>query len=252
YGDLDLSIINQLPAGRQPILTKVVAEEKRPAAYNFIREQIKNGRQAFVICPLIDISDKLGVKSVKEEYKKLNEQTFPDLEIGMMHGKLSAKEKKEIMQRFKNNKIKIIVSTSVVEVGIDIPNATIMMIEGADRFGLAQLHQFRGRVGRDKHQSYCFLFTSSTETKTKERLAALEKYRDGFALAKIDLKFRGPGELYGTSQAGFPELKIASLFDYELIKKARAEVEKIIATGIDKYPQLLKQAKKSIEIMHLE
>ncbi len=251
YGDLDLSIINQMPTGRKPILTKVVPEKKRTAAYNFIRQQINAGRQVFVICPLIDISDKLGVKSVKAEYKKLNEIIFPDINVGMLHGRLPAAEKKNIMADFKNNNIKVIVSTSVVEVGIDVPNATIMMIEGADRFGLAQLHQFRGRVGRSEHQSYCFLFTDNDSAKTLQRLSAMEKYNDGFALSKIDLKFRGPGELYGLSQSGFPELQIASLFDYALIKRTHEEVT-VVTPYLNKYPELAKKIKENIDIIHNE
>lgn len=252
YGDLNLSIINQMPSGRKPILTKVVPEEKRVAAYDFIRKQVKEGRQVFVICPLIDISDKLGVKSVKEEYIKLNEVIFPDLEIAMLHGKLKAEEKEKIMQKFKANQIKIVVSTSVIEVGIDMPNATIMMIEGADRFGLAQLHQFRGRVGRGEYQSYCFLFTESKSENTKKRLVAMEKYNDGFALSKIDLKFRGPGELYGINQSGFPELKIASLFDYGLIKQTHEEIKKLLKKDINNYPNILAKIKENFQLIHLE
>ncbi len=240
YGDLDISIIKEMPRGRKKIITRIVTEEKRPLAYNFIKQEIKKGRQAFVICPLIDPSDRLGVKSVKEEYKKLNEKIFPDLNIGILHGRLSAREKEKIMQNFLNKKIDILVSTSVVEVGVDVPNATIMIIEGAERFGLPQLHQFRGRVGRGEHQSYCLLFTESQNEKTKQRLSSLVSCYDGFSLAKIDLKFRGPGEVYGTAQKGFPDLKIASLFDYELIKKARAQAIKLIKKDptLKAYPQL--------------
>jgi ATP-dependent DNA helicase RecG len=158
FGDLDISIINEMPKGRKAIITRVVSEMQRPLAYDFIRKEIKSGRQAFVICPLIDLSDKLGVKSVKDEYEKLSQQIFPDLKIGILHGRMKTPEKDAVMNSFINNEINILVSTSVVEVGVDIPNATIMMIEGADRFGLAQLHQFRGRVGRGIFDSYCFLF----------------------------------------------------------------------------------------------
>jgi len=228
YGDLDISIINEMPQGRKKIVTQVVPEIKRRQAYNFIRQQIKAGRQAFVICPLIDLSDKLGVKSVEAEYQKLDKEIFPDLTIGKLHGRLKAPAKEKIMQEFLDNKIKVLVSTSVVEVGVDVPNATIMMIEGADRFGLAQIHQFRGRVGRSDYQSYCFLFTESEAEKTLKRLQALVNHHDGFELAKIDLKFRGPGEVYGTAQKGFPELKIASLFDYALMKQARDQAVKLI------------------------
>ncbi len=238
YGDLDISIINEMPKGRKKIITKVVDERNRSKAYEFIYKKIKNNRQVFVICPLIDISDplrlaeseasKLGIKSVKEEYEKLNNNIFPDLKIEMLHGKLKSVEKEKIMKDFLDNKTKILVSTSVIEVGVDIPNATTIMIEGADRFGLAQLHQFRGRVGRSDHQSYCFLFTDNSSPKTIDRLNAMIKYDNGFDLAKADLKYRGPGEVYGTAQKGFPELRLASLFDYELMKIAQTEAINLI------------------------
>ncbi len=254
YGDLDISIINEMPKGRKRIITKIVNEKKRSKAYQFIREKINEGQQVFVVCPLIDISDKLGVKSVKEEYKKLNEKIFPDLHIEFLHGKLKAKEKDEIMQKFLNNEVKILVSTSVIEVGIDVPNATIIMIEGADRFGLAQLHQFRGRVGRSDLQSYCLLFTDSAEQKTITRLQALEQYNNGFDLAKIDLKFRGPGEVYGTMQKGFPELKIASLFDYELMKQAQSEAIKLLKKdkSLKNWPKLKEKIDIYNQKIHLE
>ena len=251
YGDLDLSIINELPKNRKKIITQIVPEIKRNKAYDFIKEQIKQGRQIFVICPLIDLSDKLGVKSVEEEYEKLDKIIFPEITIGRLHGKLKSVEKEKIMQDFLDNKIKILVSTSVIEVGVDVPNATIMMIEAADRFGLAQIHQFRGRVGRSDFQSYCFLFTDSQTNKTLERLAALVKYSSGFELAKIDLKLRGPGEVYGINQKGFPELKIASLFDYALIKQAHDQAVKLINqdSSLASWPELQEKLKK---IIHLE
>ena len=254
YGDLDISIINEMPKNRLPIITKLVIKNKENDLYNFIRKEIKKGRQAFVVCPLIDISDKLGLKSVTEVYEKLNKDIFPDLEIEILHGKLKSADKKEIMQKFSDNKINILISTSVIEVGIDIPNASIMLIEGADRFGLSQLHQFRGRVGRGVHQSYCFLSSDSKSDKTKERLGAMEKHNNGFELSKIDLKMRGPGEFYGTSQKGFPELKIATLFDYELIKLARIEVMKILedSPDLEKYPILAKNFAKFEQNIHLE
>ncbi len=254
YGDLDISIIRQMPKGRKTIITQVVPEEKRSKAYDFIREQIKNGRQVFVICPLIDFSDKLGVKSVKEEFKKLNEEIFPDLAIGFLHGRMKGREKEAIMRGFLEKKIKILVTTSVVEVGVDVPNAAIMMIEGADRFGLAQLHQFRGRVGRAEHQSYCFLFTDSLAEKSLKRLEALVDCSDGFALAKMDLKFRGPGEVYGIAQKGFPEFKIATLFDYELMKQARDEAITIVSQNpsLDSWPDLKERIEKKNKSVHLE
>ena len=250
YGDLDLSIINQMPLGRKKIKTYVVPENKRLGGYDFIKKQIKEGRQAFVVCPLISPSDKLGVKSVEEEYQKLNEIIFnPEvsgLKIAYLHGRMKAKEKDEIMQKFLNNEIKILVTTSVVEVGVDVPNATIMMIEGAERFGLAQLHQFRGRVGRSEFQSHCLLFPTD-EMQARERLATFSKNNDGFKLAEEDLKMRGPGEVYGTAQKGFPEFKIADLNDYVLIKETKESAEKIIQEGIDKYPELITEITKDNE-----
>jgi len=251
YGDLELSIINQMPTGRKKIITKVVAENKRKEAYDFIRRQINEGRQVFVVCPLIDISDKLGFKSVKDEYQKLNEIVFPDINIGILHGKMKADEKEQAMQDFLNKKTMILVSTSVIEVGVDVPNATVMMIEGADRFGLSQLHQFRGRVGRSEYQSYCLLFSSSDND--SQRLKAMETHHDGFELSKIDLKYRGPGEVYGTSQKGFPELKFASLFDYELISKAQTEAKDLIESGGLAHNPLLQQKISAwAENIHLE
>ncbi|MFH1233083.1 MAG: ATP-dependent DNA helicase RecG [Patescibacteria group bacterium] len=254
YGDLDLSVINELPKNRKKIITKVVAEEKRLKAYEFIKDQINQGRQVFVICPLIDLSDKLGVKSVEDEYVKLDKIIFPNIAIGRLHGRLKFVEKEKTMQDFFDNKIKILVSTSVVEVGVDVPNATIMMIEGADRFGLAQIHQFRGRVGRSNWQSYCFLFTDSQIDKTLERLNALVKCSNGFDLAKIDLKLRGPGEVYGTMQKGFPELKIASLFDYVLMKQARDQAIKLINQDptLSIWPKLKEKLHETGKIIHPE
>jgi ATP-dependent DNA helicase RecG len=254
YGELDISIINELPKNRKPIITSLVSEQKRAEAYKFIHKEVGDGRQVFVVCPLIDPSDKMGVKSVTEEFKKLNEIIFPDLEIALLHGKLKSEEKEQIMQDFIANKTKIIVSTSVIEVGVDVPNATIMMIEGADRFGLAQLHQFRGRVGRGVHQSYCFLFSDSDSPKTKERLQAMEKHHDGFTLAKIDLKQRGPGEVYGTNQKGFPEFKIANLFDHELIEIAQTEAVKLVDVNpeLKDLPDLKSKIEEWKNKIHLE
>ncbi len=257
YGDLDLSIIDELPLNRQKTITKVISEKERAQAYNFIRQEIKAGYQAFVVCPVIDPSDKLGTKSVKEEYKKLSTKIFPKLKIGLLHGKLKPLEKEKIMADFLDSKIQILVTTSVIEVGIDVPNATLMLIEGAERFGLAQLHQFRGRISRGSKQSYCFLFPSNEEVlteKTKTRLQAMEKYHDGFRLAKIDLELRGAGEVYGTDQSGFPELQIASLFDYANIKKAQIEAEKLISQDpeLKKFPVLKEKLQEWGKSIHLE
>ena len=239
YGDLNLSIIDELPPGRKKPITKLVEQKNRNQAYDFIYKQINQGRQAFVICPLIDESDplrqsvseasKLGIKAVTEEYKKLSKDIFPELKIGLLHGKLKPKEKDEIMQKFANNTIQILVSTSVVEVGVNIPNANVMIIESAERFGLSQLHQFRGRVNRSLHQSYCFLFSENNLAKTSTRLKALVDCFDGFKLAEIDLTQRGSGSLFGTKQSGFfSDLKIASLTDVKLIEETKKALNQII------------------------
>jgi len=251
YGDLDLSIIKEKPKGRKPIITRLVTENNRPQAYKFIKEKVKEGQQVFVICPLIEESDKLGVKSVTEEYEKLTKHIFPDLKIAMLHGKLKPKEKEQVMSDFKAKKLDILISTSVVEVGVDVPNATMMVIEGANRFGLAQLHQFRGRVGRGKEQSYCLLFGQDLTDIAFKRLKALEKYNDGFKLAELDLELRGPGEVYGTRQSGLPDLKIATLTDLELIKKAQHEAMEYV-DKLGKNP-LLKEKVESMDLsLHFE
>ncbi len=253
YGDLDLSVIREMPLGRKKIITKIVAPEKRQLAYNFINEQIKSGRQVFVVCPLIDPSDKLGVRSVTQEFKKLNEQIFPDLKIGLLHGRLKPAEKEEIAGAFNQNEIKILVATSLIEVGIDVPNATVMMIESAERFGLAQLHQFRGRVGRSEHQSFCFLFSDSGDLKTIERLQSLVDCHDGFALANKDLALRGAGEIYGYEQSGFANLKIADLNDLELIKKTRASAREFVENNrLEDFPLLKKKINELGFSEHLE
>ncbi|NQU99781.1 MAG: ATP-dependent DNA helicase RecG [Parcubacteria group bacterium] len=259
YGDLDISMIREKPKGRKEILTKIVAPENRQKAYDFINQKVKEGRQVFVICPRIEIGEKKDstwddVKAVKEEYKKLDKHVFPDLKIGLLHGKLKKEEKEKTMSDFAANKTNILVSTSVVEVGVDIPNATIMMIEDAEKFGLAQLHQFRGRVGRGEHQSFCFLFSESPNFPSLQRLSALTKTNDGFELAETDLKLRGPGEVYGQRQSGLPDLKMASLTDYENIKIAKLEAEGLLKSDPDlkKYSQLKKELAKFKNTVHLE
>lgn len=228
YGDLDISLIKEKPAGRQDIKTFLVPEKKRADAYKFIQEKIKNNQQAFVICPLIDESDKLGVKSVTDQYQKLSKEIFPDLDIRMLHGKLKSEAKEKIMSDFKNNKFPLLVATSVIEVGVDIPSATLMIIESAERFGLSQLHQFRGRIGRNKLASFCLLFTSQAKNNT-QRLRALTKTNDGFKLADLDLELRGSGEIFGNRQTGLIKLKIAKLSETELIKKAQNWTQKILS-----------------------
>jgi ATP-dependent DNA helicase RecG len=252
YGDLDLSVLNELPKGRIPIKTWVVPPQKRNNAYEWIRKKIKEGKQqnecqqAFIVCPLIEESEKESMKSVraaKAEFERLSKEVFPDLRLSLLHGRLKAKEKEEIMDKVRQGKIDILVATPVVEVGVDLPNATIMMIEAAERFGLAQLHQLRGRVGRGNKQSYCLLFTESRSQITLSRLKALEKTLSGSQLAELDLKLRGPGDIFGTAQHGFPDFKIASWTDTELIKNAREAAEEVLAK-IDSYKTLQSLLKK--------
>lgn len=253
FGDLDISLLDEMPKGRKKIITKVVAPADRLNAYKFIAGEIKNGRQIFVICPLVEDSDVLEVKSATTEYEKL-QKIFPKFKIGLLHGRLKSKEKEAIMADYKNKKIDILVSTSVVEVGIDVPNATVMMIEGADRFGLAQLHQFRGRVGRGEHQSYCFLFSDSAAKKTHQRLNALIKCENGFELAEKDLKIRGPGEVYGTRQSGMPDIAMANLSDIKLISEARREAKNIFEKDplLQSFPGLREKLKEFAGSVHLE
>ncbi len=227
YGDLDLSIIDEMPMGRQEIKTVWLSPAERERAYQFVQSQIEKGRQAFIICPLVEESDKIEAKSAIEEHKRLQESVFPHLKLGLLHGRMKAKEKEAVMADFRDGKIDILVSTSVVEVGIDIPNASTILIEGANRFGLAQLHQFRGRVGRGEHQSYCILLSDSTTPEAEARLQVMERTNNGFELAEEDLKLRGPGEFFGTKQSGLPNLKLVKLTDTKLLELARDEAKKI-------------------------
>ncbi len=228
HGDLDLSLIDEMPPGRPRIRTRWLANAERDRAYDFIRKQVEEGRQAFIICPLVEESEKIEAAAAVEEFHRLQDEVFPDLTLGLLHGRMSGAEKERIMRRFRDGKTQILVSTPVVEVGIDVPNATVMMVEGAERFGLAQLHQFRGRVGRGEHPSYCILVATSDELGS-ERLRAIEETDDGFALAEIDLDLRGPGEFFGTRQSGMPDLKVARLGDVRLLELARREAEVILA-----------------------
>ncbi len=260
YSDLELSILNELPKGRQKIITRIVTPGNRKVMYEFVRQELKKGRQVFVICPLIeDKNDSYGegvisftprrtneefqlreVKTVKKEQKILAEKIFPEFQVSLLHGRMKGVEKEKIMLDFKAKKTQILVSTSVVEVGVDVPNASIMLVEGAERFGLAQLHQFRGRVGRGEHQSYCFLALSEGGVTANRRLQALAKCEDGFKLAEQDLKIRGPGEFFGVRQSGLPDLTMANLGDSELIKLAREASNLILEKSADlaKFPVL--------------
>jgi ATP-dependent DNA helicase RecG len=223
YGDLDLSVIDQMPAGRQVIKTKWLKPEQRQSAYTFIRREITKGRQAFIICPLVEESEAIQARAAVAEYEHLSSEIFPDLKLGLVHGRMSAGEKDEVMHRFRAGELNILVATPVIEVGIDVPNATVMMIESADRFGLSQLHQFRGRVGRGKEQSYCMLLSEEPSEIGRQRLDIIERVYDGFKLAEEDLNLRGPGEFFGTRQSGLPDLRMAKLSDVTILEAARNE-----------------------------
>lgn len=223
YSDLDISIINQLPPGRQQIITRWVKPDLRNRAYEFINKQVSSGYQAFIICPLVQESENIEAKAAVEEYNVLSKDVFPNLKVGLLHGKMKLNDKESIMRDFRDHNIDILVSTPVVEVGIDIPNATVILIEAADRFGLSQLHQFRGRVGRGSEKSYCLLFSDNPSEEGVQRIKSIEDINDGFKLAERDLELRGPGDFIGTRQSGLPNLVMAKLSDVHLIEKARNE-----------------------------
>jgi ATP-dependent DNA helicase RecG len=234
YGDLDISTIDELPPGRQKIQTRWLGPDRRDAAHGFLRKQVQEGRQAFIIYPLIEESEAIEGKAATEEHQRLARDVFPEMRVGLLHGRMSGKEKDRVMRQFRDGELDILVSTAVVEVGIDVANATVMLIEGADRFGLSQLHQFRGRVGRGQHKSYCILLSDDPSEVARERLSALEQTDDGFQLAEVDLELRGPGDFFGTRQSGLPDLRMARLSDRELLSMAREEASRLI----DQDPQL--------------
>lgn len=239
FGELDISILNELPANRKPIKTEIISPVSAASIYQKINAEIEAGRQAYVICSLINESSTDDKKSVEAEYRKLKNSVFGHRSIGLLHGRMKPDEKEQVMTDFKNRKYDILVSTTVVEVGVDVPNASVIMIENADHFGLAQLHQLRGRVGRGEHQSYCYLMMSDTK-KPSQRLRELEKSNDGFYLAEVDLQLRGPGEIYGRAQHGALNLQIANLADTKLVKRAQTEAERFVSEGYDlvQYKQL--------------
>lgn len=242
YGELDVSIIDELPPGRKPVKTRLVLETDRSAMEAHIDELISNGQQAFVVCPLITESDSLGVKSVQAEYQRLTSGAFAHRTIEVLHGKLKADEKQHIMTQFAQGEIDILVATTVIEVGVDIPNATVMVIESAERFGLAALHQLRGRVGRSGQQAYCYLLADSDNPNTLKRLRAMERTTDGFRLSQIDLEMRGPGEIYGARQHGVLDLRMANVMDTKLVARVRSAAEAFLATGaMVEYPHMLKR-----------
>lgn len=277
YGDLDISLLDEMPKNRKPIKTFIVPPEKRTPSYDFIRSQVKEGRQIFVICPRVDRGDSLendpayfptnetsgsidkrkliwqNVKTATEEHQKLH-RIFPKFKVSLLHGRMKALEKEKIMTAYRQNKINILVSTSVIEAGIDIPNASIIVIEDAERFGLAQLHQFRGRVGRGEHQSYCFLFGKSDQPENLKRLEALKASRNGFELAEKDLAWRGPGEFIGEHQSGLPDVSMASLTNLSLIKKTKQAALNILTrdSELESLPGIKAKIKSLEEKIHRE
>ena len=245
YGELDVSILNELPKGRKPIETKLWSPNSQAQLYEKVDAEIAKGRQGYVICSLIDENPDNEIKSVEAEYKKLQNSIFKHRRIGLLHGKMKPDEKDAVMTLFSEGELDILVSTTVVEVGVDVPNATVMIIENADRFGLSQLHQLRGRVGRSSHQSCCYLVMSDSK-KPSQRLKEIEKSNDGFYLAEVDLKLRGPGEIYGRSQHGALNLQIATLSDTKLIARAQKQAKQFVASGLDllQYNQLAAQVEQ--------
>jgi ATP-dependent DNA helicase RecG len=234
YGDLDLSVMEELPPGRQTISTHVLPPQERERAYSLVRTQIKSGHQAFIIYPLVEESEKSELLAATQEHERLQKEIFPDLKLGLLHGRMKPEDKNAVMLAFRDRQYDILVSTTVVEVGVDVPNATVMLVEGANHFGLAQLHQLRGRVGRSEAQSYCLLIPDHEDAAENERLKAMEESNDGFVLAERDLQQRGPGEFLGTRQAGFANsLKMASLSDIQLIEKARTQAQALFARDPD-------------------
>ena len=260
FSDLNITIIAEMPEGRKKVKTKFVSEDNRAKAYRYIRDHIEKGRQVFVICPLIEEQEDskkvelfdVDKKSVVAEFEKLDKKIFPDLKIGMLHGRMKAKEKDETMAKFTNRELDILVSTSVVEVGVDIPNASIMMIEDAERFGLAQLHQFRGRVGRGEHQSYCFVFSNSRSSNSTERLKSFENISDGFKLAEIDLQNRGAGQVFGKIQSGHFDFIHADIGDRILVKKASEAAGDLVAEGIEEHPKTKAKLENIEDTRHFE
>ena len=259
YGDLDITLLEEMPQGRKPIITDIVTPEKQKAMYEHVRTQLEEGRQAYVICPRIDEPDPdkataLRLKSVKAEAERLSKTEFKEYRIGILHGKMTPAEKDKVMKRFADHEIDVLVATSVVEVGVNVPNATNIIIEGAERFGLSQLHQLRGRVIRGTQQPYCFAVTDSKSDKTKERLKALTTAKNGFELAEYDLSFRGSGELYGAKQSGLTDLGMEALKNIKLVEAARTEAQKLIEkdANLTKHPRIAERLLSVHEALHME
>lgn len=253
YGDLDISIIDSKPAGRSPITTKVAREVDRSTIYFMVDSLLGQGQQAYIVCPAIEENDLTGLKSVEAEYKKLQKSVFRHRKIAMLHGKMKAQEKAEIMDDFRANKYDILLATTVIEVGVDVPNATVLIVENAERFGLAALHQLRGRVGRSDLQSYCYLFSESHSPVAYKRLSAMEKTNDGFRLAQIDLEMRGPGEIYGTHQAGILDLQFADLFDASALANAKEIAADFLKSGeMVQYKQVIAKVNRLKKLTSLD
>lgn len=260
YGDLDLTLLDQMPHGRKPIITEIVKPNERELVYEKIHEQLKEGRQAYVICPRIDEPDPdkeaaVYAKSVKEEAKRLKKSVFPKYEIGILHSKMKPADKDRVMMEFKSGKIHILCATSVVEVGVNVPNATVIILEGAERFGLAQLHQLRGRVIRSNHQAYCYVFAETKSDKTIERLTALKTAKNGFELAEYDLKFRGSGELGGGKQWGVSDIAMEALMNIKMVEAARTEAHRMIEENenLDLWPKVKKTIEeRAKDVRHFE
>ena len=258
YGDLDLTLVDQMPLGRKPVITEIVLKNEREQTYEKIRAEIKAGRQAYVICPRIDEPDPtkqnaLNVKSVKAEAKRLQEKVFPELKVGQIHGKMKPSEKDSVMKEFENGKIDILVSTSVIEVGVNVPNSTMIVIEGAERFGLSQLHQLRGRVIRSNHQAYCYIFTETNNEKSLTRLRALKSAKNGFELSEHDLQLRGSGELAGNKQWGISDLGMEAIKNIKMVEAAREEASELVEkdSKLKKYPKI-KERIESKDSIHFE
>lgn len=271
YGDLDVSIIDELPKDRKPIRTAVRTEKEKAKLFEFVRTEVKKGRQAYVVYPLIDESEKVDLKAATQEFEHLSKKVFPEYTLGLLHGKLSSEEKDDLMQRFKRNEIHILVATTVIEVGIDVPNASIMIIENAERFGLSQLHQLRGRVGRGSEQSYCILLSDSTFAKrtlslasnraeanrevnaTKRRLETMVETNDGFRIAEVDLELRGSGDYFGTRQSGLPAFRLANIVtDADILTAARKEAFDLVERDPHLTRSENKNVRKEFEFVHKE
>jgi len=255
FGNLDISLLETLPKGRKTIVTKHVPPGDRQLVYEFIRSELRKGQQTYVILPLVSESEKLKeVKAAIQECDRLEKEVFPEFHVGLLHGKMKSIEKEDIMQKFKENTIHVLVATSVVEVGVDVPNATVMIVEDADRFGLSQLHQFRGRVGRSELQSYCFLFSETDSSVSRDRLSILEKFSSGFHVAEKDLEQRGPGEFFGTHQSGLSDISMENMANIRLITLARQEAETLLKEDpkLSKYKNLQQSLAQFQENLHLE